>query len=254
MSPKSRTVRVAFKIPEVRRVRWAKRSVPTPLTPRSLSDRGHGASRLCSAYGYAALLRCDLAWRGRRADEVGGQLRVACLGVLHGLLLDRGVAAAAGGQRANFDGGVVRHRRQQAEHGGDVLFVAGDQVALELAVGAVAENVERRATQEAQFCQRAEHRHHPGAERALLRPAERILSPAEDRRRQIEVELELALELIAELFFELAVGEQPRDFVLVLVGEQLGVVDRDRARQRLAVAAVDGGVADALHEALVAFG
>ena len=39
-----------------------------------------------------------------------------------------------------------------------------------------------------------------------------------------------------------------------LVRKQFGVVDRNRARQRVAVAAVNGGIADALDEALVAFG
>ena len=97
----------------------------------------------------------------------------------------------------------MRHRRQQAEHGRDVFLVARDQIALELAVGAVAENVERRAAQEAQFCQRPEHRQHPGAEGALLRPAERVDAAAEDRRREIEAELDVALELVAELLSNL---------------------------------------------------
>src|SRR3954454_23199283 len=103
MSPKSRnsTRRIQNSRSPARRVGKAKRAYH--LTPRSLSDGGHGASRLCPPYGYAALLRCDLAWRGRRADEVGGQLRVACLGVLHGLLLAGAVAADGVGQRENFD-------------------------------------------------------------------------------------------------------------------------------------------------------
>src|SRR5439155_14612130 len=122
--------------------------------------------------------------------------------------------------------------------------VAHDEIALELAVGAVAENVEWSAAQEAQFCQRPEHRHHPRAERALLRASERIEAAAEDGWRQVEVELEVAFELVAELLFEAAVGEQPRDLILVLVGEQLCVIDRSRARQRIAIAAVGGGVTD----------
>src|SRR6478735_9157540 len=35
------------------------------------------------------LLRRDLPWRGRRADEIGGELGVAGLGVRDRLLLDR---------------------------------------------------------------------------------------------------------------------------------------------------------------------
>ena len=88
--------------------------------PRSLSDGGHGATAPLPTL--RSLLRRDLPWRGRWIDEVGGQLRVARFGVLHGLLLHRAVAAHAVGQREHFDGGIVRDRRQQAEHGGDVLL------------------------------------------------------------------------------------------------------------------------------------
>ena len=77
---------------------------------------------------------------------------------------------------------------------------------------------------------------------------------AEDRRREVEVDLEVAVELVAELLFELAVGEQPRDFVLVLVGEQLGVVDRDRARQRVAIAAIAAASRTCLTRLAVALG
>ena len=56
----------------------------------------------------SALLRRDLPRRGRRVDEVGGELRVARLGVLHRLLLHRAVAADAVGQRQQFDRGVER--------------------------------------------------------------------------------------------------------------------------------------------------
>src|ERR1700712_1866791 len=45
------------------------------------------------------LLRRDLARRRRRVDEVGGELGVADLGVLHRLLLHRAVATDAVRQR-----------------------------------------------------------------------------------------------------------------------------------------------------------
>src|SRR5437763_65170 len=45
------------------------------------------------------LLRRHLARCGRRVDEVGGELLVTCLGVLHCLLLHRAVATDAIGQR-----------------------------------------------------------------------------------------------------------------------------------------------------------
>src|SRR5690349_19001819 len=110
------------------------------------------------------LLRRHLARCRRRVDEVGGELLVARLGVLYRLLLHRAVAADAIRQREYFYGGVVRGLRQQVEYGGDVLLVACDQVALQLAVGAVAEHVERRAAKEAEFGEHAEYAHHPGTE------------------------------------------------------------------------------------------
>ena len=58
---------------------------------------------------------------------------MARLGVRDRLLLHRAVAADAVGQREQFDGGVVRDRREMAERGVDVFPVVGDQLALELA-------------------------------------------------------------------------------------------------------------------------
>jgi hypothetical protein len=45
-----------------------------------------------------ALLRRNLPWRRRRVDEVGGQLRIARLGIRNRFLLDRAVAADSVGQ------------------------------------------------------------------------------------------------------------------------------------------------------------
>src|SRR6266699_1238906 len=47
----------------------------------------------------ARLLRRDLSWHRRRIGEIGGQLRISRLGVLHRFLLDRPVATDAVGQR-----------------------------------------------------------------------------------------------------------------------------------------------------------
>src|SRR3982074_1354044 len=98
-----------------------------------------------------SLLRCDLPRRRRRADEVGGQLRVAHLGVLHRLLLHRTIAANTIRQRPQLHRGVHIEGRQQAEHGRGVLLVTRDRVALQPAIGAVGEDVERRAAQHLQL-------------------------------------------------------------------------------------------------------
>ena len=68
---------------------------------------GDGASApLPATQLWCALLRRDLPRRGRRVDEIGGELRVARFGVLHRLLLHRAVAADAVGQRQDLDRGI----------------------------------------------------------------------------------------------------------------------------------------------------
>ena len=105
-------------------------------------------------------------WRDRRQAGRGAAWRPSPTFSLTG-----SVAPDAIGQRKQFDRGIERDRRERAEHGGDVLLVSRDQFAFEPAVGAVAEDIEGRATQAAQPRQHPEQRHHPGAERALARPA-----------------------------------------------------------------------------------
>src|ERR1043166_2756396 len=83
-------------------VGWAKRSVPTITS--EVFDGGHGAGAPLPYLTRS--FRCQLPRRRRRVGEIGSQLRVAGLGVLHCLLFDRAVAADAVGQRENFDGGI----------------------------------------------------------------------------------------------------------------------------------------------------
>src|SRR6201986_2651826 len=107
---------------------------------------------------------------------------------------------------------------------------------MERTIGAETQAVVTRSTQATTAGKHTEHRNHPGAERRLLRPPQRIGAAAQDWRREIEADLEIAVELFAQLLFEPAVGVEPRHLVLVLVGEQFGIVDRDSARQLLAKA------------------
>src|SRR3954452_12635720 len=112
-------------------------------------------ARCAKAY---RLLRRDLPWGWRWVGEIGGELRVPRFGVLHRFLFDRPETADAVGQREDLDGGVQRQQREHREHVGDVLFVAGDEIPYELAVGAVAEDVERGTTQAAHLREQTEHR------------------------------------------------------------------------------------------------
>src|SRR4029079_5817399 len=134
------------------------------------------------------LFRRDLPWCGRRTDEVGGELRVARPGILHRLFLHRAVAADAIRQRENFGRGIGGDRRERAWRGRDVLFVARDQVALELAIGGLAEEVERRAAQALHFGENPERGHHPRTKGTLASPAQRVDAACQERRRQVERE------------------------------------------------------------------
>src|SRR5690348_10178135 len=101
----------------------------------------------------------------------------------------------------------------------DIFFIASNQVALQLAIGAIAEDVEGGAAQATHFGQHPEQRQHPRAERALFWASQRILAARKQWRREIEADLEIAIELIAHLLFESSVGEKSRHFILILVGE-----------------------------------
>src|SRR6201999_4485831 len=115
---------------------------------------------------------------------------------------DRAIAANAVRQRQQLDRGVVCERRQQAKHGGDVLLVTCDQVALEPAIGALAEDVEGGAAQASHPGQQLEYRQHPGPEGTFPGPPQRVFGPAKQWRREIEADLEIAIELVAQLLFE----------------------------------------------------
>ena len=60
-----------------------------------------------------------------------------------------------------------------------------------------------------------------GAESRLLQLAGLGSRARKQRRREMEFELQIALERRFQPLLELAVGEKPRDFVFVLVGHQL---------------------------------
>ena len=89
-------------------------------------------------------------------------------------------------------------------------LVFADQAALHAALLGVAEDVELGAAQALQRGEQAERRHHPGAVFALLELAGRRIALGEQRRRQMEGELVVALELRAELLQELAVAVEAR--------------------------------------------
>ena len=103
------------------------------------------------------------------------------------------------------------------DHGG----VFAGQRALHLALGGVAENIERGAAQSLQLRQQAERLEHPRAELALLQMPGDLVAAGDQRRRQQHLEPGIAVELLLQRLGEFAVGIKPGDFVFVLVGHQL---------------------------------
>src|SRR3546814_6720834 len=71
-------------------------------------------------------------------------------------------------------------------------------------------------------------RQQPGAELALVQRAGLRVARGDQRRGEVEGEPVAALELLAEAASELGIAVEPRHLVLVLHGEQLEIVARDR--------------------------
>ena len=136
----------------------------------------------------------------------------------------------------------------------DSAFVVGDQLPLQLAARPCSRRCRTRVPRRPfELRQQPEGRQHPGAvARASVRwPCRVLLGP--ERRRQVELQLVVAVELRRYLLLEAAVGVEPRDFVLVLVGHQLEVVARDRLGQAVqAGRALLLGAGHALDQRLVA--
>ena len=113
------------------------------------------------------------------------------------------------------------------------FFVVGDQLPLRAPFGGLAEGVQRAAAQKTQFRDHAEQRHHPGSQLHLAQMAGHRVALGEQRRRHVEAEPVVAVELFLKLPAELAAGVEPGHFVLVLVGEQLVVIPCYRFGQSL---------------------
>ncbi len=115
---------------------------------------------------------------------------------------------------------------------------------------AIAERVQRRATQEAELGQHAEHIEHPRPQLALARLAGNRVTLGQPGRGEVELQLVVALELRLELLAEFRLAVEPRHLVLVLVGQELEVVAGDGLGQRQIVRRI--GIAHALDQLAIA--
>ncbi len=150
-------------------------------------------------------------------------------------LLDVAVAADAVGQTGDLRGELQALGRavgvEAAQQFGDRFAVLTDQGALLLALCRMAEGVERGAAQHLERREQPESHAHPRAELALDQLALGI-ALAPQRRREVVMALEMAFELLLQLFGKRRVGLQPGDFVLVFVGHELEQMARHGLRQR----------------------
>ncbi len=154
-------------------------------------------------------------------------------------LLDVAVAADAVGQTGDLRGDLRGELQalgravgvEAAQQFGNRLAVLADQGAFLLAFRRMAEGVERGAAQHLERREQLECRPHPRAELALDEFALGI-ALAPQRRGQVVMALEIALELLLQLFGKRRVGLQPRHFVLVFVGHELEQILRDRRGER----------------------
>ena len=123
-----------------------------------------------------------------------------------------------------------RQLRQQFAHAGLEPF---DQFALHAALFGAAEDVEHATAQRLAPGQPAQRGQQPAAQLDLARRLA-ILAAADQRRRHVEAELHVALELLAQRLAERRVGVQARHLVLVLVRHQLAQRQRHGAGEGLA--------------------
>src|SRR5579871_3101633 len=168
--------------------------------------------------------------RRRNRSGFAGLHRVAKAGEKHSFLgfrrrdralLDRTKAADLLGNRGNRNRKRAVRRGERSNQFLEIGDVIRDQLALELAFLAVAERIEQGAAEELELRKHTEGGLDPWPEAHLPRaPAIRVLL-REQGRRQMKFVAKVAVEGGRDLFFERAIGEEARDFVLVLIGHQL---------------------------------
>src|SRR5262249_1896746 len=136
----------------------------------------------------------------------------------------------------------------------DQRFIIRDEAPFQPSLDGMAEGIEGGAAKESQTSQKAEGLHNPWAIALLDRTAVRI-PRLEQRRREVEPELDVAPQLAADRRPEMSVCIEPCHLILVLVGEELEVVPRDRlgeaAEPRRALRL---GMDDAIDQTAVALG
>src|SRR5881394_2775202 len=111
------------------------------------------------------------------------------------------------------------------------LFIFADERAFRAPLFAISEHVQRRASHALQLREYAHHREHPRTVLALARLARDGIGLRPERRREVHVDLEAALELLPDALEEPGIRVQASDLVLVLVSHELEEVTGDGLRE-----------------------
>src|SRR6516165_745754 len=137
----------------------------------------------------------------------------------------------------------------------------GNQLALGAPLFRKPENIEGRSAQSFEPGEHFEELHRPGAKTAFYQFA-LLVSPAENRRREMELEFKIAFECCRNLPREIAIGIKPRDFIFILHREKLEVGARDGLSKGVAARHIspfgflhaidEGGIAPGVSSVLVA--
>src|SRR5436190_15467177 len=111
------------------------------------------------------------------------------------------------------------------------LFIFAHERAFRAPLFAIPEYVQCRASQALQFREDAHHREHPRTVLALARLSRHRIGLRPERRREMHVDLEVALELLPDALEKPGVRVQASDLVLVLVRHELEEVAGDGLRE-----------------------
>ena len=100
-------------------------------------------------------------------------------------------------------------------------LIIGQQLALHFAFVCASEDIEHGPAEAAQSGKRAESVHHPRAEGRLCRQPGLRIAVTQQRRREVEFQLQIALERAGELLLEGPIGIKTPDLILIFDGHEL---------------------------------
>src|SRR5690606_7952552 len=139
------------------------------------------------------------------------------LHLLYRRLLDWPETSNSVRKLCQFHSNPVVGRLQPLLNFGQEVFVVGNQLTLQPALSRMPEGIEECSPQLSQRHQQSHCLQHPGAIGFLSWPTGVLVVPCQQRRRQMDLDLVVALELGSDPLEEAAVAIEPSHLILVLV-------------------------------------